>query len=65
MITEDYSNMEILMRIGNRIHSMRDRKILVDRFIHGLTFEQLAEEHDLSVRQVKRIVYKGQDKIFK
>jgi hypothetical protein len=30
-----------------------------------LTFEKIAELHDMSVRQIKNIVYRGQDKIFK
>ena len=60
-----YSNTEVMALIKDRIHSSRDRAILRDRLIHGLTYEQLAEAHHLSVRQVKRIVYKGQDIIFK
>lgn len=32
---------------------------------YGITYERLAEEFDLSVRCVKQIVYKGQEKIFK
>ena len=37
----------------------RDREILRRRLIDGITFERLAEEFDLSVRQTKQIVYKG------
>ena len=43
----------------------RDRKILKRRLIDGVIFDDLAEEFDLSVRQVKNIVYKGQERIFK
>ena len=43
----------------------RDRAILRRRLFDGVTFEQLAEEFDLSVRCTKQIVYKGQTKIFK
>lgn len=42
----------------------RDRKILRRRLFDGITYERLAEEFDLSVRQVKNIVYKGEDIIF-
>ena len=31
------------------------------RLCDGLTFEELAEEADMSVRQVKKIVYDTQD----
>lgn len=61
----EYTNSEIVALIAERIHKIRDRKILYDRLVHGLTFEQLAEAHDLSVRQVKNIVYKGTDVIFR
>lgn len=61
----DYTNSEVISLIGERIHKLRDREILVDRFVNGLTFEQLAEAHNLSVRQVKNIVYKGSEIIFK
>ena len=62
---QDYSNHRVLALIEDRIHNERDRSILRDRLIHGLTYEQLAESYFLSVRQVKRIVYRGQDSIFK
>ena len=42
----------------------RDRKILRRRLFDGITYERLAEEFELSVRQVKNIVYKGEDIIF-
>lgn len=65
MISRDYTNSEIIALIVERIHKARDRQILYDRFVHGLTFEQLAEAHDLSVRQIKNIVYKGADILFR
>ena len=43
----------------------RDRAILARRLFDGGTFERLTEEFDLSVRRTKRIVYEGQDRIFK
>lgn len=42
----------------------RDRSILKRRLIDGVTYERLAEEFDLSVRQVKNIVYKLQEKLY-
>lgn len=62
---KEYTNSEILSAIEDRIHSERNRAILKRRLIDGLTYERLAEEFDLSVTQVKRIVYKGEDIIFK
>lgn len=41
----------------------RDRAILKRRLIDGVTYECLAEEFNLSVRQIKTIVYKRQDQL--
>ena len=43
----------------------RDRKILKRRLLDGLTYDRLSEEFDLSVRQIKNIVYKSEDRLFK
>lgn len=43
----------------------RDRKILKRRLVDGLTYEKLAEEFDMSVRQISNIVYKRQDVLFR
>lgn len=37
--------------------ALRNREILKDHYIDGLTFEEIAEKHDMSVRQVKKITY--------
>lgn len=42
----------------------RNRAILKRRLLDGITYERLAEEFDLSVRQVKNIVYHCEDRIF-
>lgn len=51
--------------INEWIFSERDRKLLKRRLLDGITYENLAEEFDLSVRQVKTIVYKCEDKLYK
>ena len=62
--TRDYSNTEITWLINEYIHSERDRAILKRRLIDHITYERLAEEFEMSDRQIKRIVYKLQDKLF-
>ena len=57
------SNSEVCYLIDQRIRNERDRAILKDRLINGLTFERLAEKHDMSVRQTKNIVYKSMEKL--
>lgn len=57
----EYSNSQISELIDEWIHSERDRAIMKRRLIDGLTHERLAEEFDMSVRQIKRIIYKNLD----
>ena len=57
------SNSEVCYLIDQWIRNERDRAILKDRLINGLTFERLAEKHDMSVRQTKNIVYKATEKL--
>lgn len=61
----EYTNTQIREIIAEHIHSERDRRILERRLIDGLTFEKLAEEQELSVSQVKRIIWKGSEIIFR
>ena len=61
----EYSNSQIREVIAEWIHNERDRRILERRLIDGLTFERLAEEFDMSVRQMKTIVYKAQERLFR
>lgn len=59
------SNSEIEHLIDEWIHSERDRKILKRRLIDGICYEPLADEMDMSVRQIKYIVSKAEAKLFK
>ena len=61
----EYSNSRIRELIQEYIHSDRDRKILTRRLVDGIVFEKLAEEFDMSDKQIKRIVYKLQEQLFK
>jgi len=60
---KEYMNSQIAALIDEYIHSQRDREILKDRFINGLTFSELSGKYYLSERQIKRIVAKA-DTIF-
>lgn len=61
----DISRSELSALIDEWIFKERDRAILKRRLLDGICFEPLAEEFGLSVRQVKRIVYKAEEQIFK
>lgn len=62
---KEYTNSQIAQVIDEYIHNQRDRDVLKSRFIDGLTYEKIAEKHELSVRYTKTIIYKQQDIIFK
>lgn len=64
----DYSSTELNTAIDEWIvgaNAQRNRAILKSRLIDGLTFDALAELYDMSPRQIKRIVYKSQETLFK
>lgn len=48
-------NTELSNLIDEWVKSERDRKIMKRRLIDGITIERLAEEFDLSVKQIVRI----------
>lgn len=45
-------------------HAERNRKILKRRLIDGLTHDELAEEFDLSIQAIQKILYKYETKVF-
>lgn len=64
----DLSRTEIEFAIEEWIigkNAERDRKVLRRRLIDGVTFERLAEEQELSVSKVKRIIWKNAEIIFR
>lgn len=64
-INSDISNSQISAVIDEWVRGERDREIMKRRLIDQICFEPLAEEVNLSVRQVKNIVYKNETIIFK
>ena len=65
---KDYSRTELEYLIDEWVvgkNAERDRDIMRRRLIDGICYEPLAEQFDLSVAQIKRIVYKRNNQIFK
>lgn len=62
---DNIPNTLLIHLIDEWIHSERDRAIMKRRLVDGVVYERLADEFDLSVKQIKRIVYKCQDKLFR
>ena len=61
----EYTNSQAREAIAEHIHSSRDRIILEKRLIDGLTYERIAEDMARSVRQIKNIIYKNEDILFR
>lgn len=61
----EYTNSQIATLIDEHIHNEKYRAILKRRLIDGICYEPLAEEFDMSDRQIKNIIYKGQEELFK
>lgn len=61
----EYSNSQISEAIDEYIHSQRDRNVLKRRLIDGIVYEKLSEEFGMSVRQIKSIVYKSENILFR
>lgn len=60
----DLSRSQVSALVDEWIFNERDRKILKRHLLDGICYEPLAEEFDLSVRQIKAIVYKTQKVLF-
>jgi Mor family transcriptional regulator len=53
-----YRNSDMADAIDEYVHNQEHRKILKSRFIDGLTYDELSNKYNTSVRQLKRIIYK-------
>lgn len=61
----EYTNSQIREIIAEHLHNERDRRIMEKRLIDGLTVERLSEVFDLSVSQIKRIIWRDSEIIFR
>jgi len=61
----EYTNSQAREAIAERIHSERDRRLLERRLIDGIVIEKLAEEFELSPRQVRNILKKNEEILYK
>ena len=61
----EFPNSVITNAVNEYIHNKRNRDILKRRYIDGLTYEQLAYQFDMSVRQIKNIIYTNKEELVK
>lgn len=55
---------DITDRVTQRIHKDMYREVMLLRFIHGMTYEQIAEKVDRTPRQIYNIICKCVPKVF-
>lgn len=68
MMIEELSRSQLEKLIDEWIvgkNGERNRAILKRRLVDGITYENIAEEFDLSVRQTKTIIYKEEQRLIK
>ena len=61
----EYTNSQIRDLIAEYVHKERDRQILSRRLIDGITFDRLAEEFAMSNKQIRVIVHRQEENIFR
>ena len=61
---KDLSRSEIEELIDEWVFKKRNREILKRRLLDGITYERIAEEFEMSTRQIKNIVYRSETIIF-
>lgn len=59
----DLSRSDIEWLIEQYCFDIRVREILKSRWLDGLTFDKIAEVHDISVRQAKNIIRENRERI--
>ena len=62
---DNITNSQIDFLISEYIHNEMHRKVLHHRLVDGYTYEKIADKMDMSVRQIKNIVYKAEARLFK
>ena len=60
----DLSRDEIVFLIQQFVFNKRDRDLIYDRLIDGLTISELSDKYSLSDSQVKVIIKKTRDIVF-
>lgn len=55
------TNSQLSALIDDWIRDERNRNILKDRFLHGMTFDEISCKYNICDRHIKRIVYKYGD----
>ena len=61
---DNISNTDLSAIIEDWVKNERDRRVLHRKLIDGISYERIAEEFSLSVKQIYRIIGKYTDMLF-
>lgn len=61
----DFSNYAFANAVAEFIHNKRDREMLLRFYVDDATLDELCDEFNLSLSQVKRIVSNGGQTVFR
>lgn len=61
---KEYKNSEMFRLISEYVHVERDRRIMFDKLLNGLTVEEMAEKYYTSTSAINRTITKYQDYLF-
>ena len=61
---DNLSRSQIEFLIDEWILNEKHRAVLKRRLLDGITYEELSEEFHFSVRQIKNIVYRSENKLY-
>lgn len=60
----EYTNSRLHEIVEDYVHDERARRIMIRKYADNITLERIAEEEELSVSQVKRIIKKHYNSVF-
>lgn len=58
---EDYSNHRVREVIDEYIHSSRDRALILDNMVDGLSYDELAGKYQIAYESVRDVMRKGKE----
>lgn len=61
----EYSNSRLREIVADFVHDERARRIMLRKYQDNITLERIAEEEEISVSQVKRIIKKHYISVFR
>lgn len=58
---EDYSNHRVREVVDEYIHSSRDRALILDNMVDGLSYDELAGKYQIAYESVRDVMRKGKE----